>query len=99
MPHFETMYSLRSALVLWQLAAVQPILSGTDTPSVWVLSSSYLRLTASPLSWRLLTVCPREVFSFQLRQHGSRRDSTHRIVELVARATEREDLRTSLLIR
>jgi len=37
------------------------------TLSVWTLSSIYPRLTVSPLSWWLLTVCPSNVFSFQLR--------------------------------
>jgi len=34
---------------------------------VWTLSSIYPRLTVSPLSRWLLTVCPSNVFSFQLR--------------------------------
>ena len=37
------------------------------TLSVWTLSSMYPRLTVSPLSWWLLTMCPSTVFSFQLR--------------------------------
>jgi hypothetical protein len=41
--------------------------SANGTLSGWTLSSSYLRLPASPLSWWLLTACPRKVFSFRLR--------------------------------
>ena len=63
-----TMRPVRSlAIILRACCSLYRSRGAHGTLSVWTLSSIYPRLKASPLSWWLLTVCPSNVFSFQLR--------------------------------
>jgi len=55
------------AIVLTACCSLYRSRGAYGTLSVWTLSSIYPRLTVSPLSWWLLTVCPSNVLSFQLR--------------------------------
>jgi len=60
-----TMRPVRSlAIILTACCSLYRSRGAHGTLSVWTLSSIYPRLTVSPLSWWLLTVCPSNVFSF-----------------------------------